>query len=109
MSDKSIILEELVDCIHFWLSIINDSGIDKYIKVEKCSELDFNQTFLYMIDCLSNIGISLGDNVFDISSIFDFMSFLLMIAETLGFTEEEIIEAYYKKRDINFKRQQEGY
>lgn len=39
----------------------------------------------------------------------DCLHFLLSIANTLGFTAEEIEQAYIKKHEVNYKRQEEGY
>lgn len=107
-SKKEVIIEEFVDVLHFWLSIINDANV-KELTVNSMCDFDFNDTYLFMIDCINEISIKLDDETFNMVAIVDFMEWLLMIAKKLGFTEKEIIEAYYRKRDINFKRQQEGY
>ncbi|GAA0115259.1 dUTP diphosphatase [Clostridium senegalense] len=107
MSKKSVILEELVDVLHFWLSLMNDDDeINEKEKLEltSCCEMDINLTYLHMIDCIGSYKI---EGYCDY--LCEYMECLLMIAKDLNFTIAEIIEAYYRKRDINFKRQQEGY
>lgn len=97
-SKKEVIIEEYVDVLHFWLSLANDKGIvvgtvnGIYPKVEFLEEL-----YISLIDDITRDYLPLF--------IIEFLS----LGEMLGFTEKEIIEAYYRKRDINFKRQQEGY
>ena len=39
----------------------------------------------------------------------DILHFLLSIGNTMGFTAEEIEQAYIKKHEENYKRQEEGY
>lgn len=39
----------------------------------------------------------------------DILHFMLSVANTMGFTAEEIEQAYLKKHEVNYKRQVEGY
>lgn len=106
MSKKEVVLEEFVDVLHFWLSLANDIELKyKHIKSDNNYKDNLCYGFLELQDSLSRISVNIKNDC----EVAVFMVNVLKVANTLGFTEKEIIEAYYKKRDINFKRQIEGY
>ena len=109
-SKKEIILEEYVDVLHFWLSLINEIENKKEkVEIESYkSNVNYEEDYLTMIHIVGDLNYIYFDNLL-YTALEEFMQNLLTIATSLNFTEKEIIEAYYRKRDINFKRQQEGY
>jgi len=98
-SSREIILEELVDVLHFVLSLMNIAGeTPKDVVAYKRESL--NMQFLQMIAQLINF--RPGDSQ---ALAATFMG----LAMWLGFEDGEIEEAYMKKNEVNYKRQKEGY
>src|SRR5699024_650107 len=97
-------LEKYVDCLHFILSIGNDLRysdvkINELPRVSKINHL-FNYTFC-TIGELSNSR--------DKCSYTDVFNLLIILGNSLGFTWEQIEQAYYDKNAINHERQKTGY
>lgn len=104
-SERSVILEEYVDSIHFLLSL----GIEKDLNTlenwpEPISEKDLTELFLqtqYAIQAfLKNYSMS---NYMEIWSCYG------GIAVALEFSYDEVLDAYMKKNKTNYDRQNEGY
>ncbi|SET44107.1 Dimeric dUTPase, all-alpha-NTP-PPase (MazG) superfamily [Oceanobacillus limi] len=103
-SSHDTILEEYVDGIHFILSL----GIEK--------ELQFDTT----IDEAPSISLTQQFNkVFQLCVLFKttpskesyeqlFKSYL-ELGQLLGFSEKDIQNAYFRKNEINYERQNQGY
>lgn len=104
-SDRDVILEEYVDSIHFLLSL----GIEKNLDMLKewpdhIGELDLTELF---IGTQRQILEFLDD--YSMSNYQDIWSWYGGIAHVLGFTYEEILNAYIAKNQTNYDRQNEGY
>src|SRR5690625_2205314 len=98
-------LEEYVDCLHFILSIGNDIGIK--LKGELPNSL-VNYTVL---DSFSNIFYYVA-RFSELKTSLLYKNFLITfvhLGKRLGFTWDEIEQAYYAKNKINHKRQEQGY
>lgn len=112
-------LEEYVDCLHFFLSIARQLDLpsgDLYV----CEDELENDTVIIFSELLHNVGMIHADKMLlreikDVrvfqrehfrSSLFIFYA---LGEQRLGFTFEEITEAYLKKNQINHKRQENGY
>lgn len=100
-SEKSIILEELVDGIHFLLSIANDRKYT-YINSLKAYELADGS--------INSLSFDLFNNRLSCSSdwAIAFCS-MLAIGEKMGFSENEIERAYLMKNKKNHERQDNHY
>ncbi|MDR0675008.1 MAG: dUTP diphosphatase [Mycoplasmataceae bacterium] len=104
-SDKSVILEEYVDGIHFISSLSIAMGVNTDfflpdnipIASKKDLTIIFNKLFSQM-NALS-----------DLNGIHDWFREYLILGYQLGFTYADIYQAYFKKNQINFKRQEENY
>lgn len=103
-SEKSVILEEFVDCLHFTVSLgigmeieFNTVEID-YIKSEDLSSL-----FISAIDKIIDLDIN------DKSSYNLMLNSILSIANSLGFESSEIFDAYVEKNNTNHERQKNNY
>ena len=100
------LLEEYVDCLHFILSIGNDLGITSFENDAWESPFDegvlvaFNELFLRVTVLYARRLDENYNNAFES---------LLVLGATLGFTWEQIEQAYYDKNKINFDRQENGY
>lgn len=120
------LLEEYVDCLHFILSIGNEKvpyfknrapihlELPFGRKLEKTLYKDTTTQFVYLFNIIGVFADTLMENeVTLMSEAFDeyvevFKAFL-GLGELLGFTEEQIEEAYWKKYEINKQRQRDGY
>lgn len=103
-SKKDVILEEYVDGIHFILSL----GIEKGYRYESSNNNSSNGTatdqFNYVFSqCVLFHEIPTNSNYMNL-----FHSFLVL-GGILGFDEKAIMDAYKKKNDKNYLRQEQGY
>src|SRR5690625_4117951 len=103
--NKNPLLEEYVDCLHFILTIGNDIGIK--LKGELPSSLvnyttldSFNNIFYYVAR-FSELKTSLLYK--------NFLITFVHLGKRLGFTWEQIEQAYLEKNKINHARQENGY
>ncbi|MBH0157783.1 dUTP diphosphatase [Fictibacillus sp. 5RED26] len=106
-SEKEVILEEYVDGLHFVLSIGLDLGF-KEVEIttevdlgEKMDKIDINTLFLTLYQSGSK---SLLNEEFQ-----SFFDTFLGLGVKLGFSFEEIEEAYFAKNRVNHERQDTGY
>ncbi len=113
------LLEEYVDCLHFFLSLARqlDLPADDLYVWEDDPE---GETNILFIDLLHNVGLIIGDQFLyqkpeDVkkwrrehlrSSLFIFYA---LGQKRLGFTFEQIAEAYAAKNAVNHERQSNGY
>lgn len=103
-TNNQAILEEYVDNIHFLLSIGIEKGFfftNLSIKpTEKEPTEQFNEVFTRAISFYHEQGKE---------KYLDMVQAYLQLAHVLGFTEDDIYEAYIEKNKVNFTRQQTGY
>ncbi|AHI54025.1 dUTP diphosphatase [Spiroplasma sabaudiense Ar-1343] len=105
-SERSVLLEEYIDGIHFIVSIGNEVGYN-FLEYPAAT---FNKNLSIEI-IYFNIIQSLASYILD-KTVFNYQNLLrdfLTISQAFDFTEEEIIGAYNKKNKINFNRQEENY
>ncbi|MCE4092839.1 dUTP diphosphatase [Priestia megaterium] len=112
--ERNLVLEEYVDCLHFVLSI----GIELKLENTQYMVDDEHLTNSIEQDFLNNMG-SLKHVYdshilkFDISDIQEYYRDLLFhffrLGDRLGFTWEQIEQAYFEKNKINHTRQEQGY
>jgi len=104
-NDREVILEEYVDNIHFILSLGLTTGF-RYEGVEEVQLPSYSLTEQF-VNCFTTCTIFNRERT--IESYQNMFDSLLQIGLSLGFTTEDIQEAYLKKNEINFKRQDDGY
>ncbi|MFC7393696.1 dUTP diphosphatase [Scopulibacillus cellulosilyticus] len=107
-SKREIILEEYVDGVHFLLSIgldleFNDASqlIIKYTKKSRGSLTDHFHAVIESINRLRE-----GTNQKNYQELYNEY---LSLGIALGFSSNDIIDAYFKKNQINHKRQESSY
>ncbi|ONK21209.1 hypothetical protein BLX87_23050 [Bacillus sp. VT-16-64] len=106
--DREKALEEFADCISFLLELgfelgvatdcldVTDPTYTRETTIQKqLIEFNFYLYEMYLSRCKE--------------SWFCAMEFLLGLGSMLGFTEKEMVDAYYKKNAINHQRQETGY
>lgn len=106
-SEKEVILEEYVDGLHFVLSI----GLDLEITTidlpsedkltEKMDKMELNQLFLSLYQQ--------GARRLTKEDFHPFINEFLGLGIKLGFSFQEIEEAYFDKNAVNHERQDTGY
>lgn len=110
--NRNPLLEEYVDCLHFILSIglelnINVKGMEKFSVFDTYP----NRTEIFIFSKLfKDISNMLGQENDDVlADYYRSFQWLLELGCKLGFTWEQIEQAYYDKNEINHERQNTGY
>lgn len=104
---KERLLDEFADGLHFILSI----GIDLKLKIDEI-EIDLNdskekKTTDYILETYSNFITFINEQDYD-NYILTFESFFKIIF-SLKFSDSDVLNAYYLKLGVNFKRQENNY
>ncbi|MEW8956278.1 dUTP diphosphatase [Clostridium sp.] len=103
-SNKEVILEEFVDCLHFILTIGLDKGFCDIDVETIAGEYSLTDQFLNLYIDLNDLVITSSKDHY-VTLFEDFLS----LGHTLGFTSKEIEEAYLSKNKKNHNRQDNGY
>lgn len=103
-SDRGRILEEYVDCLHFILAIGIEKEYDDTPIELKGTDYDMTEQFLTLYIDINDFMVCSSKDHY-ITLFEDFLSF----GKSLGFSAEDVEDAYVKKNNINHKRQDEGY
>ena len=103
-SEKSVVLEEFVDSIHFMLSLgyMREFTLEEWPVVSQ--KADLTQCFINANQAVLTFLHEQTESNY--KAIWQQYS---IIAYNLGFTVEEIIEAYKAKNEKNYERQRNGY
>ncbi|GMG71798.1 dUTP diphosphatase [Priestia megaterium] len=107
--ERNLLLEEYVDCLHFILSIGIELGftdIEIWGSPEKNTTKQFLKCF-HQIDSLSFIMSNDWDVTIEVYE--NLFGTFVELGKTLGFTWEQIEQAYFEKNEINHIRQEQGY
>ena len=107
------LLEEYVDCLHFILSIGNDLEIENFVAIEQLVKFKsfedrevlfvFRKLYLevsLLLDDAKNLAYEYYPHI---------LQWFLELGYLLGFTWEQVEQAYYDKNKVNFERQEQGY
>lgn len=104
-SPKEIILEEFVDGVHFILSLGIICGYtDSKIESRATDSNTLSDQFLTMYDRIGQFRTQRN-----IEAYVAMFECYVQLANELGFSAEEIEQAYIKKNEINYERQRQGY
>lgn len=96
--NKERVLEELVDCWHFALSIVN----------HRCSVIHEDETYYYY-DIESNNKTYIETVVKLLETNFAYLDYMYDLTTILGFTLDDVYEAYISKNKENYERLKSGY
>lgn len=111
MNGFNPLLEEYVDCLHFILSIGNDlniNDIETYVIKNQRNTVDaFARVYKSIVDLIINIDLNRHEG--KRTEYIDMLNNFINLGEMLGFTWEEIEQAYYEKNKVNHERQANGY
>ena len=103
-SEQEIILEEYVDNIHFLLSIGLEKGYHFKKIIPTKSNVTETKQFNHVFNCCLKF--------YNDQSEFNYMQLFhayLQLGDLLGFSEKAILEAYHRKNEVNYERQEQGY
>lgn len=103
---RETLLEEMTDFLHFILEfgILFDYKVDHVAEMESFKSDDLSEMFLELFDALS---IFRSEQCFETYN--DLLSTYFYVCEMLGFSDEQIVEQYKIKNQINHHRQINGY
>jgi dimeric dUTPase (all-alpha-NTP-PPase superfamily) len=103
-SSNDVILEEYVDCLHFILSIGIEKSFQDITLNIKSITTELSEQFLNLYINIANFTTCPSvDNY-----LITFQNFL-SLGQTLGFSEDDIENAYLHKNNVNHERQDNGY
>lgn len=104
-SERSVILEEYVDSIHFLLSLGIEKEMDD-LETWPTREIQADLTQLFL---QTNEAILVFLNNPSKENYARAWVLYGAIAKSLGFENEEVVEAYISKNEMNYERQKNGY
>jgi dimeric dUTPase (all-alpha-NTP-PPase superfamily) len=103
-SPRESVLEEFVDALHFVLSLGLDLGHEDLELPAVSAADDLTAGFLELTAASVQLAKTQGRDEYR-----ELFAALLAVGYGLGFSNEEIGQAYLAKNEINHQRQQEGY
>lgn len=116
MMDKEVVIDELADVWHFYLSIGNQIGVEMVARdIVRARRIinATNDTMTEVFNCIYNLTTHMQDAIdgdkWVKNSYVSLGMVLPVLSHKLGFTDEEVEQAYLKKHEENYKRQREGY
>ena len=102
---KNPLLEEYVDCLHFILSIGLELDFAKFIKdIEPIKNKNITEQFIFIFTKVGTLLTYQG-----LANYIHIIQNFIGLGEMLGFTWEEVEEAYFQKNVENHARQERGY
>ena len=114
------LLEEYVDCLHFILSIglelktmYQEEKLILNVQANEKKEVDITNQFHELFMNTTSLFDSTVDEYYDFEDTLNIYNELFetfeYLGEMLGFTWQQIEEAYFVKNKINHQRQESGY
>lgn len=107
-NEKRVVLEEIVDVLHFILELGIDKGFDQM-------NLNIEPFKIKGYEPLTNQFLSLNHSILIFSfeptriNYIDVLELYFGLVEMIGFTDEEIVTAYMAKNEKNHERQDNKY
>jgi dimeric dUTPase (all-alpha-NTP-PPase superfamily) len=103
-AEKPIILDEYADGLHFLLSLSIEVQSSKSLYEIAIISKTLTQATIDVFQAISDLSKSFSIKTLEKS----FQSYLNLIP-LLGFTSEEVVDAYFKKLGVNYIRQKNAY
>lgn len=110
--NRNPLLEEYVDCLHFILSIGLELGINGPYVIGNYTAPNVTRQFNFVFHDASKLDEAISDDhpEEDVLEIYDeLVRGFLGLGEMLGFSRDQIEQAYFDKNEINHQRQEAGY
>lgn len=105
------LLEEYVDCLHFFLSLARQLEVDPSMLFNtdvRWDEEDISKIFTILINRVGKIG-EASERETQASYLYIASMHFVYLGAQLGFTWEQITVAYVAKNQVNHNRQATGY
>lgn len=107
---KNPLLEEYVDCLHFILSIGLALKLEEVIVMPMKSDEKMTYVFSWLMHRTHQLTYFIGESEHDTRIHYGLLfSRFVCLGEMLGFTWEQIEDAYMSKNATNWERQANGY
>jgi dimeric dUTPase (all-alpha-NTP-PPase superfamily) len=103
-AEKSIILDEYADGLHFLLSLSIEVQSRKHQYEIATISKTLTQATIEVFQAISDLS-----KAFTINALEKSFQYYLNLIPLLGFTSEEVVEAYFKKLGVNYTRQKNAY
>ena len=103
-AEKPIILDEYADGLHFLLSLSIEAGSSKNLYDIKPVTKTLTQATIDVFESISDLS-----RAFSKGALENAFQYYLNLIPLLGFTSEEVVEAYFKKLGVNYTRQKNAY
>jgi len=98
------LLEEYVDCIHFCLSLAYDYELDLSYKIKNYKPRTLEEHYDILLEQHYNAMFNPTKTTYK-----NFIKHIVNLGIFFNFTEEEVINAYNEKHEINYVRQEQNY
>jgi len=102
---KNPLLEEYVDSLHFLVSLGIDLGIEQVELREIDNDKPIERQFIELAN-MTSLLIVHKNNIVSWNRLF---SAFIRLGDDLGFTWNEVYDAYFEKNKVNHQRQESGY
>lgn len=104
------LLEEYVDCLHFFLSLARQLEVDpSYLfRHSNVEEEEISKIFTLLINRVGKIG-EAQDRETKVTYLYMASTYFIHLGACLGFVWEQIAAAYVAKNQVNHSRQATGY
>ncbi|SES03040.1 dUTP diphosphatase [Salisediminibacterium halotolerans] len=107
-ADRSVILEEYVDGLHFLLSVGLELGFQDAVTESsqrvQTAEKPVTSYFHTVIDKIVQLRKDQTADTYE-----ELFAAYAALGEALGFSPDDIEAAYFDKNKVNYRRQEEGY
>lgn len=107
LRNEDKIKEELIDCLHFFISIVNDLNvsIDLYNK-EDYSDFDLNELLLKIFENTTYFSLNMNDSHLVCNN---WLNLFLEVCNNLQLSSDELLNSYTQKNKLNIERLNNGY
>jgi dimeric dUTPase (all-alpha-NTP-PPase superfamily) len=103
-AEKSIILDEYADGLHFLLSLSIEVQSSKSLYEIGIISKTLTQATIEVFQAISDLS-----KTFTSTALEKSFQYYLNLIPLLGFTSEEVVDAYFKKLGVNYTRQKNAY
>lgn len=104
-AERSVILEEYVDGLHFVLTLGLSLGYTTFVTEENGqTERTLTEQFLYVMESTHHLNRNRNEDDFH-----KLTASFMKLGDMLGFSGKEIEQAYFEKNKVNHERQDQGY
>lgn len=103
-SSKDIIIEEYSDCLMLTLYFCNILDVSLDEEFPKYIENNIVDQFIYLYKEVSSL-----QNNLDVNIVKNILSNLIRLGHQLGYNNQDIIDAYYKKNNKNIERMKTNF